>query len=413
MNGSPSSFAGLVGQTRPVAVLRNAIRRDRVAHAYLFHGPDGVGKSTAARLFSQALNCERILQHVLHCRGDGNAGDGVEAPRMAAKGGTASNGSSTHSIDAGEVEVCGVCRSCVLIANGNHPDVRVLAPERADQASVIPIEEIRKGLVYDVHLKPVSGRYKVYILDPADRTAPLAIHTVLKVLEEPPPHVVIVLVTARPASLPPTIPSRCQPVAFQLAGTAAIQTHLQQVGVDKPTAALLAMLSGGRPGWALQAAQQPQLLEARTRLLDLCAEMAGRPLGASLRIAEQIKEQAAHLASAVPAEEDDGDEDEQESPPDPDERAAPLPVRRLRAALPWCLEVMASWYRDRMAAGSGGALFNEDYAEALTRKAGAGDAEQAGGAIEAILSTRHRITRNANIDLALEALAVRLVGGSS
>lgn len=374
MNSPPSSFADLVGQARPVAVLRNAIRRDRVAHAYLFHGPDGVGKSTAARLFSQALNCERVL-------------------------------------DGGEVEVCGRCRSCLLIANGNHPDVRLLAPERPDETSVIPIEEIRKGLVYDVHLKPVSGRHKVYIVDPADRTAPLAIHTVLKVLEEPPPHVVIVLVTSRPASLPPTIPSRCQPVAFQLAGTDAIRAHLRRLGVEEPTAALLAMLSGGRAGWAIRAAQQPQLLEARNRLLDLCADTEAKPLGASLRIAERIKEEAMHLAAAVPPEEDAGEEDEQDSDPGPDGRPAPTPGRALRAALPWCLEVMASWYRDRMAAASGGELFNEHYAEALTRRADAQAAEQAGGAIEAILLARQHLTRNANIDLALEALAIRLIGG--
>ncbi|MBE9565676.1 MAG: DNA polymerase III subunit delta, partial [Proteobacteria bacterium] len=115
----------LVGQSKAIAGLQSAIRRDRVAHAYLFFGPDGVGKSTVARWFAQALNCE------------------AENAREA---GTA----------------CGECYSCRLAAKGSHPDIRLITPEGRDESSVIPIEDIREDLVYDVHLRPVLGRYKIY-----------------------------------------------------------------------------------------------------------------------------------------------------------------------------------------------------------------------------------------------------------
>jgi DNA polymerase-3 subunit delta' len=358
----------LIGQARAAAVLRNAILRNRVAHAYLFHGPEGVGKSTAALLFAQALTCERAEP------------DGRGA-------------------------ICGECRSCVLVARGTHPDVRRLTPS-AGGASVIPIEEIRRGLVYDINLKPVAGGRKIYILDPADRTAPLAIHTILKALEEPPPYVVTILVTARPASLPPTIPSRCQEVTFQLAGTDAIERHLLDLGAEPAAAASLARLSGGRVAWAIRAADRPEVLAARAALLDLCAGLPNRGVPAGLRLAEEIKLQALALARArrEGRAERDADEEAGEDAP----ARAFSPDRGLRSELPWCLDVVVSWYRDRLAAAEGGVLLNADYETSLRGGSDAGEQERA---IRAILETKHSLEGNANIDLALESLAIRLLGG--
>jgi DNA polymerase-3 subunit delta' len=357
----------LIGQARAAAVLRNAIVRNRVAHAYLFHGPEGVGKSTAALLFAQALTCERA--------------------------------------DASG-SICGECRSCLLVAKGTHPDVRRLSPPGDGGASVIPIEDIRRGLVYDISLKPVAGGRKIYILDPADRTAPLAIHTTLKALEEPPPYVVTILVTARPASLPPTIPSRCQEVTFQLAGTDAIERHLLDLGVDATDAASLARLSGGRVGWAISAADRPEVLAARAALLDLCAGLPSRGVPAGLRLAEEIKLQAGALARARRGDQAERDTDE-EAEEDAPARASSS-ARGLRRELPWCLDVVVSWYRDRLAAAQGGVLLNADYETSLRGGWDAGEQERA---IRAILETKHSVERNANIDLALESLAIRLLGG--
>jgi DNA polymerase-3 subunit delta' len=367
----------LIGQSRATAVLQNAIRRGRIAHAYLFSGPEGVGKSTAALLFAQSLNC---LDE-----------------STAAMGGS-----------------CGRCRSCESIRKGSHPDVRLLTTKDGDEASVIPIEVIREDLVHDIHLKPVSGRYKVYIVDPADRTAPLAIHTVLRVLEEPPPRVVIVLVTARPALLPPTVLSRCQHVTFQLAGTGAVEDLLVRSGVARETAAALSKLSGGRVGWAVQAASRPEVITTRRALLDLCADLGRQPLSATLRIAEEIRLLARELAEASGREEADGtDADEEEGESATPAARRSVGDRALRSELPWCLDVMASWYRDCLAACAGAPLVNPDYEQAIMGAGRSLSCGRAESAVEAVLEAKQQIGRNGNIDLTLECLSVQLLSGST
>jgi DNA polymerase-3 subunit delta' len=337
-----------------------------------------VGKSTAARLFTQALNCER-------------AGE--------------------------EADACGECRACLLTSKGNHPDVRLLTTARADEASVIPIEAMREDLVYDAYLKPVMGRYKVYVVDPADRTAHQGIHTVLKVLEEPPPQVVIILVTARPALLPATVPSRCQKIAFQLVGAAAIRDRLLALGVEPAAAGALAVLSGGRIAWAIGAAGRPEVLAARQALLDLCATAEGYSLAASLRLAEKVKAEGAKMALARADREQvrqatgrqGAREEEQEEVEAEGVRG--VSGRALRTELPWCLDVMASWYRDRLAAASGARVVNADYEASLTQNLTPDAAYHAGLAIEAVLAARGEVGRNANVDLALESMAIRLLSG--
>jgi len=344
-------------------VLCSSLARDRVAHAYLFTGPDSVGKSTAARIFAQALNC---------------AGGADARP-------------------------CGECRQCRLAEEGNHPDIRVFTGGERGHKSVIPIEVIRQQFVYDVHLKPVLGRRKVYVLDPADRTAHLAIHTVLKTLEEPPPYVVAILVTAHPEVLPPTIPSRCQRVVFQLVGTDAIRDELVRLGLETEAAASLARLSGGRIAWAIGAVRRPQVLDARRALLDLCSHIDARAVPASVRIAEEIKLQAAQLARADSEPEQEGEEAEQTP-------KAPSGDRAVRQELPWCLDIMVSWYRDLLAIGENGPLLNPDYEKALRERFRPQLVLQAQCAVESILETKHAIQRNANIDVALESLVIGLVG---
>ncbi|MBN1459952.1 MAG: DNA polymerase III subunit [Armatimonadetes bacterium] len=357
-------FEDLIGHERAVSVLRNALRRDRVAHSYLFSGPEGVGKSTAARIFVQALNCEKGPD---------------ESP-------------------------CGECSQCLRTESGGHPDVRFLTPQPGK--SVIAIEDIRKQFVYDVNLKPVLGRYKVYVLDPAEQTAHLAVHTTLKVLEEPPPYVVAILVTSAPASLPATIPSRCQPVAFQLVGARQIMSHLVELGVEAGTAASLANLSGGRIAWAIRASRRPEVLAVRESLLQLCSAFGTRSREEGPRIAEEIKLEAAALAESGESE------DETESAEEGEERSGRGAVsdRMLRAELPWCLDIMVSWYRDLLAVREGVSLLNPDYEDLLRRQAGSAGSSGTEFLIEAVLQAKHAIQQNANIDLALEALALDLLG---
>lgn len=363
-------------------MLRNGIRRDRVAHAYLFRGPDGVGKSTAARYFAQALTC-------------------LDPPRE------------------GEDLACGECRSCGLVARGNHPDVRVITAERDREGRTraeISIHQIRQSsdqpyttprpLIQDAYLKPLLASRKVYLIDPAERMRAEAANALLKVLEEPPAYVVLVLVSSQPSALLPTIISRCQQVVFQLAGTQAIEEHLMELGVAPEAAVPVARLSGGRVGWAVRAARQPEILAARRSLLDLCSGLASQGMRSGLRLAEDIRRKAAELAEARP---EAAEVEEEESSAIGEERLTG--DRALRAELPWCLEVMVSWYRDRLAAASGAPIINEDYEAALRNGLASYGPREAETAIEALLEARQQIQRNANIDLALESLALRLLGG--
>ena len=266
-------LSDLVGQTRATTVLRQAIRRGHVAHAYLFRGPAGVGKSTAAHLFAQALNCD--------------------APDRNESG-----------------EPCGECRACQMIAAGSHPDVWevTLLREKGKLRTEISINQIRRNpkdpgksprpVVQDAILRPVLGRHKVYIIGPAEKMSDEAQNALLKVLEEPPPYAVLILISSQADSLLPTTLSRCQQVTFQLSGTEAIEAHLKGLGVEAAGAASLAALSGGRVGWAVAAAQQPAVLAVRRRLLDLCARLPQYGLPQSLRLAEEIKQEARALAQA-------------------------------------------------------------------------------------------------------------------
>ncbi len=179
----PESFADVVGQKHVVLTLAAAVETDRVAHAHLFTGPRGVGKTTVARILAKSLNCE--------------------------KGPTG--------------EPCGQCESCREIAAGRSLDVIEI-----DGASNRKIEDAR-GIRETVQYAPLSGRMKVYIIDEAHMLTREAFNALLKTLEEPPPHVVFVLATTEPGKIPETIASRCQRFDFHRISSAEIEARLAQI----------------------------------------------------------------------------------------------------------------------------------------------------------------------------------------
>ena len=157
-------FDELVGQKHIIQTLKNAILQKRIAHAYLFCGPRGIGKISVARIFAKALNC--------------------------ADGPTASP--------------CGKCGNCTKIRDGHSADVIEI-----DAASNRGIDEIR-DLREKVRYAPIEGKYKVYIIDEVHMLTSEAFNALLKTLEEPPSHVIFILATTEPAKVPVTIESRCQ-----------------------------------------------------------------------------------------------------------------------------------------------------------------------------------------------------------
>lgn len=187
----PQSFSEIVGQEHIVTTLQNAIKMDNVAHAYLFSGPRGTGKTTMARLFMKALNCIELSSETL------------------AKTKSESMTTQTPSTDNQAIDICAKCKSCKSVEAGTHIDLIEI-----DAASNRGIDEMRQ-LKEAIRFSPVQGNYKVYIIDEVHMLTKEAFNALLKTLEEPPKHVVFILATTEPHKVLPTIISRTQRFDFR------------------------------------------------------------------------------------------------------------------------------------------------------------------------------------------------------
>lgn len=201
----PQGFDDLVGQEPISRILSNAISQGRLAHAYLFSGPRGVGKTTTARILAKALNCE-------------------QGPTAVP---------------------CGACSFCKGITDGSSVDVMEI--DGASNNSVNDIRDLRERVKY----APAGGRYKVYIIDEAHMLSDAAFNALLKTLEEPPPHVVFVMATTSPRKVPATVLSRCQHLPFRKIPLQKIAERLKMIvqseglGIAEPAIEMIARASEG------------------------------------------------------------------------------------------------------------------------------------------------------------------------
>lgn len=233
----PEVFADVVGQEHVEKTLINAISEGAVAHAYLFCGPRGTGKTTSARLLAKALLCE-----------------------------SAQNGQPD-----------GTCPQCLEIAQGTHPDVFEL-----DAASRTGVDNVREEIIGRVGFAPTRGRFKVYIIDEVHMLSTAAFNALLKTLEEPPEHVVFVLCTTDPHKVPETIQSRCQRFDFRRFSVEEIVGYLERIskgeGFEYEPEALefIAAKSAGGMRDATTALEQVGVYTEGKITLDEAARMFGQ-----------------------------------------------------------------------------------------------------------------------------------------
>ena len=203
----PQRFADVVGQEHVTQTLSNAIEQNRIAHAYLFCGPRGTGKTTIARIFAKCLRCK----------------------------------------NAPTTTPCNECPDCQAITAGNSIEMLEF-----DAASNTQVEKIRDMIIDHVKYMPASGKYKLYLVDEVHMLSTSSFNALLKTLEEPPAHVIFLFATTDPEKLPPTILSRCQRFDLRRIPAALITKHLtgiaktEKVKIDQ--AALNAIARGADGG---------------------------------------------------------------------------------------------------------------------------------------------------------------------
>ncbi len=217
----------MLGHEWAVHMLQEHVVQDKLRHAYLITGSEGVGKRSLALRLAQTINC-------------------------------------TQPTSPGEP--CGACANCRRIAKMQHPDLNIVQSEQV--GGTLKVDQIRE-LQHDLSLSPYEARYRVAILLRFEEAHPSASNALLKTLEEPGPQVILVLTADSPESLLPTIVSRCEVLRLTPLPLETVTQGLQERwGLNPERARLLAHLSGGRPGAALRLSQQPELLEQRQTWLN-------------------------------------------------------------------------------------------------------------------------------------------------
>lgn len=356
-------FQRLFGQDQAAAILSRTVLESRLPGTYLFTGPPHSGKTFAARLLAQALNCTSPAQ------------DG---------------------------EPCGRCPSCAALAKGAHPDVRSVAPSGPSRilriAQFWPRDGVKDfpadcAMLRDLHYAPVLGKRRVFIVEDAEALNEDTANSLLKALEEPPSYALFVLTAPSTGSVLPTIASRSQVVRFARVAPEVIERVLvDHHSLPEPRAAFLAGYCEGAIGEAIRLASHPALFEARGQLLDLAADLtSGAPVIMAFKIGEEFRKAAEKLGAI-------------------DEAGAV--EKSARISLTGGLDLLSTWYADLLRASvnhEGGRIVNGDRRTQIESHARHYAPKPLETAIGWVLDTRRYVERNANAQIAIESMMTQLL----
>lgn len=217
------SFKDIIGQDIAIQAINNMMKQDQVRGAYLFLGPDGVGKRTTSIEFGKAINCE-----------------------------------------LNKDDACGDCESCNKIDSYNHPDVFTVFPEGSSHH--IKIEQIRK-IIYQASLKPYEGKKRVFIITDAENMTREAQNAFLKLLEEPPQNHIFILTASNVSGLLSTVLSRCKVIKFYSLNQGDIQDFLQKEGANQEEAILFSHMAIGSLGKAMDF-KEKDVIDCRDRIIN-------------------------------------------------------------------------------------------------------------------------------------------------
>lgn len=378
-----SVWDDLVGQEPVIAQLSSAAGgTSGLAHAWLFTGPPGSGRVTAARAFAAALQC-------------------TETPRG-----------------------CGHCASCHQVLQGTHADVEVVRP----QGLSFGIRDAR-ALVLRASSSPSGSCRQIVLFEDADRATEGAANALLKAIEEPPPRTVWLLCTPSPEDLLVTIRSRCRLVTLQTPPIAAIADFLvQRDGVERETAEVVARAAQGHISRARRLASDPRMRRVREQVVAVPRRLTG--VSAAVAAAETLVSAAKAERDAQTAELNDvetsalrkalGESEKGRMPrgtagalKELEDRQKSRATRILRDALDRTLLDLASYYRDvlTLQLGAGSELVNIELGPELRSAAGDGRPEDTLRRLDAIMDCRERLAANVNPQLAFEALTLALRHG--
>ena len=321
-----AGFSGIIGHEQTIEHLKHALESERIAHAYLIEGEEGSGKKLLAETFAQALQCENL-----------------------------------------KADACGTCTSCHQAQTHNHPDIIYVTHEKPN---LISVDEIRTQLVGDVLIRPYSSRYKVYIVEDAEKMNPAAQNALLKTLEEPPEYAVILLLTVNSASLLDTIRSRCVKLALKPVQDALVEKYLMEhLQIPDYQARLCLAFAQGSIGKAMELAASENFAQIRTTALML--------------VSRAREMEVSQLAGIV------------------------RDMAQYKVTIGEFLDILAVWYRDVLyfkATRNVEALIFRDQIQQIRATARTSSYEGIETILKAITAAKQRLDANVNFDLTMELL---------